>query len=129
MLIWALRIVFLVMFLAQSAVVVWACLQESLLAIPEPVLSNVWFVCTLYDIYFSFLTFALWALYRLKNNVYRVLWIFLVAGLGSVGIAGYMLMVLFRLPTHAKLSHILIREDHWLESLESLPDSGKGVAL
>jgi hypothetical protein len=109
MLIWALRVWFLLVLITQTTVVVWACLQESLFQIPAQVTGDPWFIATLYDTYFAFFVFYWWVCYRESSWLSRILWFLLVMGLGNVAMAAYMVILLFRLPSNASAKDVLLK--------------------
>ncbi len=108
--IWFLRIAFLGVLVSMLWVTTWASLQQSILQIPREVWGNPWFVATLFDTYFAFLTFYLWVAYREKGWVARILWLLGVLVLGNIAMASYMLLVLFRLPPDAPMRAVLVRD-------------------
>lgn len=109
MLIWGLRIWFLLVLITQSGVVGWAMLQESLFHIPQPVVSDPWFIATLTDTYFAFIVFYLWVCYRENSLISRILWFLLIMGMGNIAIAAYMLLVLFKVSPKASIRDILCK--------------------
>ena len=55
--IWFLRIAFSLVLVSMLAVTTWAGNSVPLWAIPREVYAHQWFVATLFDTYFAFLTF------------------------------------------------------------------------
>lgn len=107
MLIWSLRIWFLLVFVWQTALVTWAMLNESLFQIPPVVSSDVWFIATVSDAYLAIIAFGLWVCARERTWVSRIVWFLLIVGLGNVTMALYMLILLFGLPTTATAKDII----------------------
>lgn len=108
--IWILRIAFLGVLASMLWVTGWASLQQAIWQIPRGVWAHPWFVATLFDTYFAFLTFYLWVAYRERGWVGRVLWLAAILVLGNIAMASYMLLILFRLRADAPVRSILIRD-------------------
>lgn len=104
-----LRILFSVVLLAMLAVTGWASSQVALWKIPASVGGHPWFIATLFDTYFAFLTFWLWLAYKERHWPARLTWLVAILLLGNIAMAGYMLLQLFRLPRTATLEDLLIR--------------------
>ncbi len=105
--IWLLRCFFLFVLIAMLAVTTWASLQVPLWETPRKVATHPWFIATLFDTYFAFLTFYLWLAYRETSNLARVLWLVAILLLGNIAMAFYMLLQLFRLPQNAPVGELL----------------------
>lgn len=69
--------------------------------------NNPWLVATLFDAYFGFLWFWLWIAYREPGVLSRLVWLVLILLLGNIGMAAYMLLALWRLPTGAPIALLL----------------------
>jgi predicted permease len=76
---------------------------------PRAVATHPWFIATLFDTYFAFLTFYVWVAYKETSNLARVLWLLAILALGNIAMAAYMLGQLFRLPADAKIEQLLLR--------------------
>jgi predicted permease len=77
---------------------------------PRAVITHPWFIATLFDTYFAFLTFYCWVAYKETSNMARVLWLFVILLLGNIAIATYLLWKLCKLPSDAKIEALLLRE-------------------
>ncbi len=108
--IWFLRIAFSCVVVTMLCVTSWASLQCTLWETPRAVVLHPWFIATLFDTYFAFLTFWAWLAYKETSNLARVLWLVAILLLGNIAMAGYMLILLFRLPTNASMEQILLRK-------------------
>jgi predicted permease len=108
--IWFLRIAFSCVVVTMLCVTGWASRQCPLWETPRAVVLHPWFIATLFDTYFAFLTFYAWLAYKETSNIARVLWLVAILLLGNIAMAGYMLVLLFRLPTNAALEQILLRQ-------------------
>lgn len=71
--------------------------------------NNPWLIAALFDAYFGFLWFWLWVAYKETSWVARVAWLVAFLALGNMGMAGYVLLQLFRLPTAATIEDLLLR--------------------
>ncbi len=94
---------------AMLAVTTWASLQVPLWETPRAVATHPWFIATLFDTYFAFLTFYVWLAYKETSNLARVLWLLAILLLGNIAMAIYLLRELFRLPTNATMEDLLRR--------------------
>jgi hypothetical protein len=109
--IWFLRATFLGILLCMLTVTTWASRLQAIWAIPTEVLSNPWFIATLFDAYFGFLTFYVWVAYRERRWISRLLWLIAILLLGNIAMATYVLLQLFALPASAPLSSLWLRRD------------------
>ena len=104
-----LRIAFSFVLISMLAVTSWATSQVALWHTPRAVVTHPWFIATLFDTYFGFLTFYAWLAYKETSNLARVLWLVAILLLGNIAMATYMLIQLFRLPTTARMEDLLLR--------------------
>ena len=95
--------------IAMLAVTTWASLQVPLWETPRAVATHPWFIATLFDTYFGFLTFYVWLAYKETSNLARVLWLLAILLLGNIAMAIYLLRELFRLPANATMEDLLLR--------------------
>lgn len=107
--IWFLRIAFSVVLIAMLSVTTWASLQIPLWETSREVVGHPWFVATLFDTYFAFLTFYCWVAYKEVSWLARVLWLTAILLLGNIAMATYMLVLLMRLPADARMEDLLLR--------------------
>jgi predicted permease len=107
--IWFLRIAFIIVLIAMFAVTGWASSVVALWNTPRPVATHPWFIATLFDTYFAFLTFYAWVAYKETSNVARIVWLLAILLLGNIAMATYMLIRLFRLPANATMEQLLLR--------------------
>ena len=94
---------------AMLAVTTWASLDGALWKMPRAVATHPWFIATLFDTYFAFLTFYVWLAYKETSNLARVLWLLAILLLGNIAMAIYLLRELFRLPANATMEDLLLR--------------------
>ena len=107
--IWFLRIAFSVVLVIMLGVTSWASAQLPLWETPRAVVMHPWFIATLFDTYFGFLTFFVWLAYRETSLLARLLWLIAILLLGNIAMASYVLLVVWRLPPNAPVSRVLLR--------------------
>ncbi len=95
--------------IAMLAVTGWASSEVALWKTPRAVATHPWFIATLFDTYFAFLTFYVWLAYKETANLARVLWLLAILLLGNIAMAIYLLRELFRLPANATMEDLLLR--------------------
>lgn len=108
--IWFLRIFFGVVLASMLAVTTWASLQVSVFAIPRAVGGHPWFVATLFDTYWAFLTFYLWLVYKEAAWVSSILWFIVIVLLGNIAMSIYCLIQLFRVSSASSVESVLTRK-------------------
>ncbi len=105
-----LRLLFLLILVAMLGVTGWASSQVALWQIPQEVLGHPWFIATLFDAYFGFLTFWLWVAYQQRTWTARLSWLVAILLLGNIAMAVYVLIRLFQLPKDASWEQLLLRK-------------------
>ena len=106
-----LRALFIVIIASMLAVTSWASLHTPLFAIPREVLSHPWFIATLFDAYWAFVTFFVWVAWKEGTLAARVLWFVAIVALGNLAMAAYMLRELFRVPATGPLAAVFTRRN------------------
>jgi predicted permease len=107
--IWFLRIAFGCVLATMLCATSWASSQCTLWKTPHEVVAHPWFIATLFDCYFGFLTFYVWVAYKETGWFARLTWLIAILLLGNIAMSSYMLLALFRLPANATVEHILLR--------------------
>lgn len=107
--IWFLRIVFSIVIASMLVVTTWASLRVPIWEIPAAVGGHPWFIATLFDAYFGFLTFYAWVFYKETSHLARIVWLVAILLLGNIAMAAYMLWKLFALPSNASIDALLLR--------------------
>ena len=107
--IWTLRLFFAGVLVTMLCATSWASHLCPLWKTPESVVTHPWFIATLFDCYFGFLTFYVWLAYKETSNVARIAWLIAILLLGNIAMSSYMLLTLFRLPTSATIDQVLLR--------------------
>ena len=105
----SLRIAAAVVLVAMLVVTTWASSEIAVWKIPRDVVTHPWFIATLFDTYFGFLTFYVWLAYKETANLARILWLLAILALGNIAMAIYLLRELFRLPPTATMEDLLLR--------------------
>ncbi len=104
-----LRLVFSLVLVAMLAVTAWASSAVALWNTPREVATHPWFIATLFDTYFAFLTFWIWLAWKEPTWPRRLGWLAAILLLGNIAMATYVLIQLFRLPKTATLEHLIAR--------------------
>ena len=91
-----LRLVFTVILVSMLAVTSWASFECPLFAVPREVATHPWFVATLFDAYWGFLTFFVWVAFKETRGISRLSWLIAILLLGNIAMAAYCLSELFR---------------------------------
>jgi len=108
--IWFLRSFFVIVLVSMLSVTSWASLHCALWEIPGTVGGHPWFIATLFDTYWAFLTFYCWVAYKEPSWLAKITWLIAILLLGNIAMAVYMLIQLSRVPAHARLEDILLRK-------------------
>ena len=90
-------------------VTTWASLQCPLFAVPRAVFTHPWFIATLFDTYWGFVTFFVWVCYKETSWLARSAWFVAIMLLGNIAMAAYCLAELFRVPRDGNLADLLTR--------------------
>jgi hypothetical protein len=102
-----LRIFFLVVLGSMFAVTFWASSLCPLFAVPREVATHPWFIATLFDAYWGFLTFYVWVFFQQTALLSRVAWLIAILLLGNIAMAIYCLAALFRVPASASFVQVV----------------------
>ena len=86
--IWFLRIACSLVLLAMLGVTTWASTFVALWEMPREVATHPWFIATLFDTYFAFLTFWAWVAYKETTALARTGWLIAILLLGIFPILG-----------------------------------------
>ncbi len=104
-----LRGFFLIVLVSMLAVTSWASVHCALWKTPRAVVTHPWFIATLADTYWAFLTFYCWVAYKEVSWVARIAWLIGILLLGNIIMAIYVLIQLFKVPTSASIESVLLR--------------------
>jgi len=125
-----LRGLFIVVVASMLWVTSWASRQCPLFAIPHAVATHPWFIATLFDAYWGFITFYVWVAYRQTSPVARAVWLLAILALGNIAMAAYCLAALWQVPAGGRVADVLIARRPgvgWLGPLLALV--GVGITL
>ena len=106
-----LKIFFLIVLVSMLWITSWAGLQCALWKTPHAVVTHPWFIATMFDTYWGFLTFYCWVFYKESSWVKRILWLVAILLLGNIAMSAYVLNKLFRLPEGATAGDLLAARD------------------
>lgn len=102
---------FAVLFLSMVVIIFAASLERSVFQAGQGLWPDPWFVATLVDAYIGFAIFYVWVAYKEKTAFSRILWFFLVMGLGNMATAFYVLLQLRKLGSVDPWEKVLLREE------------------
>lgn len=105
--IWFLRAFFAVVLTSMLWVTSWAGFQCPLFAVPREVFTHPWFIATLFDAYWGFLTFYVWVCFKQTSWMARAAWFVAIMLLGNIAMAAYCLRELLAPSKDGQLSDIL----------------------
>jgi hypothetical protein len=109
--IWFLRILFAGVIGSMLWVTSWASGQCAMLAIPREVFTHPWFIATLFDAYWGFITFFVWVAWKERATATRILWFLAIILLGNIAMASYVLRELFAVESSAGLDRVLTQRN------------------
>ncbi len=101
-----LRALFFTVIVSMLAVTGWASSQCALFAIPREVFTHPWFIATLIDAYWAFITFYVWVAWKEQSTGARILWFIAIILWGNLAMALYFLIELFRIRSADQLGEV-----------------------
>ena len=101
-----LRALFVLIIVSMLAVTGWASTQCAIFAIPRAVFTHPWFIATLFDAYWAFLTFFVWVAWKERSAAARLLWFVAIILWGNLAMAPYFLVELFRIQKIDQLGEV-----------------------
>jgi Protein of unknown function (DUF1475) len=104
-----LRLLFLAILASMLCVTTWAGLHCPLFAVPRAVSTHPWFIATLFDAYWGFVTFFVWVCFRETSWNARIAWFLAIMALGNIAMSSYCLAALSQVSGDGKLSDVLTR--------------------
>lgn len=104
-----LKIFFFIVLASMLWVTGWASMECALWKTPREVATHPWFVATLADAYWGFLTFYCWVCWKETSWVKRVVWLIAILLLGNIAMSIYVLNKLFRLKEGEGVSELLAK--------------------
>ena len=106
-----LRFFFLLILVSMLCVTTWASKQVPIWKLPYETWTHPWFIATLFDAYWGFLTFYCWLFYKEVSWLARIAWLVAILLLGNIAMAIYLLIQLFRVPLNARIEEMLLRRN------------------
>ncbi len=91
---------------------IWASTKEPIWGIPKQVTKDPWFIATLMDAYFGFLTFYGWVYYKETKPEARLFWFTAIMLGGNAAMSLYLLNQLVQLPKNATFEDLLLSKKH-----------------
>lgn len=123
-----LRGLFAVVLLSMLCVTSWASLQCPLFGVPRAVATHPWFIATLFDAYWGFVTFYVWVCFKQATVLARASWLLAILSLGNIAMSAYCLSELFLVPSGGKVGDVLVARRQgpgWL----GIVLAGAGIAV
>jgi uncharacterized protein DUF1475 len=102
-----LKILFSIVLVSMLWVTSWASVNCTLWKTPHAVATHPWFIATLFDAYWGFITFYCWVCYKDASWAKRASWLVAILLLGNIAMSSYVLNKLFRLPPGASVRDLL----------------------
>ena len=106
-----LRVFFIVVLISMLVVTTWASKQVPLWKIPYDTWTHPWWIATLFDAYWGFLTFYCWVVYKETSVLARAVWLVAILLLGNIAMTVYALIQLFRVPANGSIETVLLRRN------------------
>jgi hypothetical protein len=106
--IWFLRVLFGLVLASMLWVTTWASLQCPLFGVPREVFTHPWFIATLFDAYWGFITFFVWVAFKQTSWLARISWFVAIMLLGNIAMSAYCLSELFLTPATGRISDLLV---------------------
>jgi hypothetical protein len=102
-----LRALFVVVLVSMLGVTSWASYRCPLFAVPADVAGHPWFIATLFDAYWGFVTFFVWVCWKQTAWAARAAWFVAIMLLGNIAMAVFCLAELWRVPAKGDLTPVL----------------------
>ncbi|MSU72739.1 MAG: DUF1475 domain-containing protein [Opitutus sp.] len=102
-----LRSLFLLILASMLAVTSWASLRCPLFAVPREVFTHPWFIATLIDAYWGFVTFFVWVCSKHTSWIARSAWFVAIMLLGNIAMAAFCLAELAQRQPNSEFRDLL----------------------
>jgi hypothetical protein len=102
-----LRILFVAIIASMLGVTSWASFRCPLFAVPSDVAAHPWFVATLFDAYWGFITFFVWVCWKQTSSLAWTAWFVAIMLLGNIAMSAFCLAELFRIPAGGDLAQVV----------------------
>lgn len=107
----SLKIVFAAVFAFMTYQVITTSMESNLFKEWDYLAGIPWMRATVYDFYGNALFIMIWVAYKETAVWSKVLWIILLAGLGSIATSAYILIQLFRLKKGESVKELLLNQN------------------
>lgn len=91
-----LQLLFVLILVSMIGVTTWASLDRDIFTAGSELIKDRWFIATLMDAYFGFLTFFVWVAWREVTMTRRLVWFVLIMCLGNIAMSAYVIWQLTR---------------------------------
>jgi len=98
----------------------WASLNCPLFGVPRNVATHPWFIATLFDAYWGFITFYVWVVYKETRWVSKISWLVAILSLGNIAMSVYCLIQLFSIKSNDSIAAILVEKKQNVSNLAIL---------
>jgi len=88
----------------------WASFNCPLFGVPRNVATHPWFIATLFDAYWGFITFYVWVVYKETRWVSKISWLVAILALGNIAMSVYCLIQLFGIKSNDTIATILVQK-------------------
>ncbi len=105
-----LRFLFISILISMLCVTSWASLNCPLFGVPRNVATHPWFIATLFDAYWGFITFYVWVVYKETRWVSKISWLVAILALGNIAMSVYCLIQLFGIKSNDTIATILVQK-------------------
>lgn len=104
-----LKVFFFIVLASMLWVTGWASMECALWMTPREVATHPWFIATLFDAYWGFLTFYCWVCWKETSWKKRAAWLIAILLLGNIAMSVYVLNKLFRLRSGEGVGELLAK--------------------
>jgi hypothetical protein len=115
-----LRFLFISILISMLCVTSWASLNCPLFGVPRNVATHPWFIATLFDAYWGFITFYVWVVYKETRWVSKISWLVAILSLGNIAMSVYCLIQLFSIKSNDSIAAILVEKKQNVSNLAIL---------
>jgi len=107
----ALKILFSAVFVFMTYDVITTSMESNLFEEWDTLAGIPWMRTTIHDFYANALPVMIWVLYKETNLWSKIIWIILLAGLGSIATSAYILLKLFTLKKGESVKELLLNKN------------------
>jgi hypothetical protein len=104
-------LLFSLILVGMLVVTTYASLDRSIFSVGRQLTFDPWFLATLADAYFGFLTFYVWVAYKESSVWRKLLWFVLIMTLGNIAISVYVLIQLWHWESTLGIEYFLVSQN------------------